>query len=498
MGFRSVVRSPVLQVSAYGLVSWLAYLHLATSYPLPALVAKYPLTDFGRANGWSQSTLLDFSLTLAAAFICYILAWRALARSAGTRHARRLFALVLAFSLVFAVTLLVMYPITATDVFEYVFHSRILTYYGQNPLATAPIAFKGDPLLKTVNWAVQPSPYGPLWVILTVPGSLLAGSDLLLNLFFMDGLAVVFFLGSILTVAAILRQIDPNLKAAGTLLLAWNPLVLFEAPGNKHNGIIMMFFALFAIYLIARRQWIWALPALVASVLIKYVTALLLPPFLIYCLLKQEGRQERIKYLFVSGALCLLLIAILFLPFLAVPTGLMDEANFYSLLAVPTVAYFWFRGIHGDKMAKTLALGISSGAFMLLYAYGLSLMRRLRSLPFVLILGTWLLLAYLVVGSTYMQPWFAIWPIVLGIWVNHPLTRRVLMAFTFSALLAYVANFFWVWNIRSWQNPAVNLMFVLVIFGPPVLVALVSVVLEWSVHRLRPYFGTKQLEFGGD
>ncbi|MEW5719854.1 MAG: hypothetical protein AB1817_14580, partial [Chloroflexota bacterium] len=287
-------RNPLIQFTLVGLVTWLAYFHLTLTYPLKTFVDKYPLTDFGRANNWSQWTLADFLFSILGAFFLYLIAWRIVSRHS---QDRRLLWLVIAFALLFGVTLLVMYPVSSTDIFEYVFHSRILVHYGQNPLAVPPMVFRGDPFLPTVNWQRHPSPYGPLWVLLTVPGSLIAGDDLILNLVWMKTLAVIFYLGCALVIAATLRHKNPGQQIVGTLLFAWNPLVLFEAPGNGHNGIIMMFCALLSIYFLVRRQWVWVIPALVASVLIKYITAILLPPFLIYCWSAQPDGTTRWRYL---------------------------------------------------------------------------------------------------------------------------------------------------------------------------------------------------------
>ncbi|MGE5264575.1 MAG: hypothetical protein ACM3S0_14440 [Acidobacteriota bacterium] len=475
-------RHPVLQVIVLGTASWLVYLHLTLTYPLATFILKYPLTDFGRANNWSLISLEDFVLSILGAFALYLLAFQVVRRHPDRRT---LLWLTLAFALLCAVTLLVIYPITATDIFEYSFHSRILTRYGQNPLTTPPIAFKGDPFLKTVNWMVQPSPYGPLWVILTVPGSLLAANDLVLNILMMKGLAVIFYLGCVVMVAAILRVQDPARKLAGTLLFAWNPLILFEAPGNGHNGIIMMFFVLLAIYMLVNRRWMWVLPILGASVLVKYVSALLLIPFLVYCMRAQTGMRNRLVFLVQTLALSGILFAIIELPFFAVPTGLLDEADFYSLLAVPTLVYHFLKGIHGDKMAKTLTFAASSLLYIGLYSTSLPFLRSLQRHRNLLILTTWLVMAYLMVGSMHFQPWFAVWPITLGIWVHHPLTRRVLLTFSLSALLSYAANFFWVWNYRSWSNIQVNVMFVLVIFGPPLVIGIAGGVWQYILSATR-------------
>ena len=341
---------PELQIAALGLLSWIFYFHLSSSYPLATLVAKKVLSDFGRMNGYIPSAMHDFLLSLAVPFVAYLLAYKILKAHA---YRRRLLALILGFAVLFAATLVIMYPIGATDMFDYVFYSRIYVHYGQNPLTTPPIKFSNDPFFRNVLWYKTPSPYGPLWILLTVPGSLIAGDDLWLNLLMMNLLPALFFIASAIVITLILKQSDPAHWLAGTLLFAWNPLVLFEGPGNGHNGIIMMFFVLLAIYFLVRRQWVWVLPALVASVLVKYISAILILPFLIYCWRSQIGWRNQIHYLALTSAISLALFAITVSPFFSLPTGLFDEANWYSLLAVPTLASHFLNGAIGEKDAKT-------------------------------------------------------------------------------------------------------------------------------------------------
>ena len=59
---------------------------------------------------------------------------------------RAIVALVMAFSLIFSISLILMYPIEAADIFDYVFHGRILVHYHQNPFVSLIADFPGDPL----------------------------------------------------------------------------------------------------------------------------------------------------------------------------------------------------------------------------------------------------------------------------------------------------------------------------------------------------------------
>ncbi len=476
-------RSPLVRLMALGGLSWLAYLHLTISYPLPEIVAKFPLTDFGRVNNYSQPALVDFLLSVFVPFSLYLIAWRVVSCNALDRRARWV---IFGFAVLFAATLLAMYPIGATDLFDYVFYSRIFVRYHQNPLIVAPIHFPDDPFLRTVIWYRSPSPYGPLWILLTVPGSLLAGDDLTLNLILMNALPALSFLASAMIISQILKHYDPDQRTTGTLLFAWNPLLLFEAVGNGHNGIIMMLFVLLAIYFLVQKRWIWVLPALVVSVLVKYISAILLLPFLIYCLRAQNGLVNRLRFLALTIAISTTLFAIVVSPFFQIPYGLLDEANWYSLLAIPTLAFHSLKPTLGEKDARTWTLTLTSAAYLFLYALSFRYIFKSHEPRRLFLLSTWLTISYLAVACVYFQPWFIIWQIALGIWLNHTLVRRVILTFTATGLLSYAANFFWIWNWERWQRIQVNAWFVAVIFGPPLVVGVLSLVRDtWARFQSR-------------
>src|SRR5690606_23182672 len=77
------------------------------------------------------------------------------------------------------------------------------------------------------------------------------------------------------------------------VLFAWNPFVLLRAVGNGHNDLAMLFFALLALLLVQRREWTLVWPVLAVSVLIKYTTALLGPPLLLYAWYQTEGSPRQ-------------------------------------------------------------------------------------------------------------------------------------------------------------------------------------------------------------
>lgn len=275
-------------------------------------------------------------------------------------------------------------------------------------------------------------------------------------------------------IAAILRHLNADYQIAGTVLFAWNPLILHEVPGNGHNGILMMFFALLAIYLLIKRQWVWVIPTLVASVLIKWVTAILLLPFLIYIWRAQPDSRTRWIYLAKTSLISGVLFILAAWRFWAIPTGLLEEANFYSVLALPSLAYHALKEVYGDKIAKGLTIGAGVLTYLGVYIIALRSLWRKPRLDHLIVLNVFLTVAYLGIANLHFQPWFVVWPIALGIWVKHPVVRPVLIVFTSSALFSYVANFWWIWNYRIWDALRVNIIFVSVIFVPPMVVGVLS------------------------
>lgn len=488
-GIRLLV-SPITQVATCGLISLLVYVRFAQNYPLAQFVQKFPLTDLGRVNNWSQPALYELLFSLTVLFGVYLIAWQIVQHH---RDDKRLLWVILAFAGLFAVTMLFMYPVGATDIFEYAFHSRILVHYQQNPLAVPPKVFVGDPMLKTVNWAAHPSPYGPLWALLTVPFGAIGGSDLILNLYLFKVETAFFFLADALMVFFILRQFDRQHRLPGFLLLAWSPLAIFEWPGNGHNDSIMIFFVLLSVYFLVRKQWTWVIPALVASVLIKYISAILLIPFLIYLLHVQTGGwRSKLMFLVKTGLITSVVVGVLISPFLAVPTGLLEEAGFYSLLAAPTLAFQVLKTIHGEQVAKVMTLEITSLAYLAVYAVSLLYLARRPNTKRLLVLGAWLTIGYLVIACLHFQPWFVLWPTALGVWLNHSDVRRVIIAFDITAMLAYAGNFVWIWNIRVWQQDTVNEMYIMLIYLVPLAVGLFGLARftyrRMRVRRFRPAF----------
>src|SRR5688572_22822226 len=245
---------------------------------------------------------------------------------------------IMAVSLACALILLWSYPLFSQDVFDYLFQTREWVAYGANPYTSIPDNFRYDPLFRYVSWTQAPSAYGPLWLLLTAPLSLLAGDNLLLNVLLYKALSVLGYLGTVWLIYLALGKIAPRYRLAGTVLFAWNPIMLMEFAGSGHNDVLMLFSMALAIWLLANHRYALSLLALTAGGLIKVVPLLLIPLFLIYiwrqlshdAKLNKElaggwirtFRRKPLLHLGASTFTCALFAVLAYIPFWDSPVAL--------------------------------------------------------------------------------------------------------------------------------------------------------------------------------
>src|SRR4029078_2364196 len=112
--------------------------------------------------------------------------------------------------------------------------------------------------------------------------SWIAGDALFTNLVLFKLLSVGCYIGSAVLLYLTLGKGRPRYQVAGTLLLAWKPLVLMEFGSSGHNDIVMLFLAILAAWLVINGRFALGLAALTASTLVKIVTIFIFPLFLAY------------------------------------------------------------------------------------------------------------------------------------------------------------------------------------------------------------------------
>ncbi|MFQ5575698.1 MAG: hypothetical protein ACE5G8_01780 [Anaerolineae bacterium] len=400
-------------------------------FPLAGLFNTIPPVDYAQLTGRSAGGMAAFAAGLAALFGLYLWAMRiSRALPPAAAYSGGLFALLLFFS----------YPTLAIDLFIYALHSRGWGLYGLNPLANSPANLPpADPWRGlAAEWANAPSPYGPLWEVLNLGAFKLAGGNFLAHLFALKAIAVLAYIACIALVGAILAQTRPEWRATGMLAFAWNPLVLLETAQNGHNDIVMVALMLAVVWALVTNRPGGVMPLLALSVLVKFVTVLLAPFFLLCLALNQPTPARRARAGVIYGLIFAALVAAAMFPLWpGRDTWAVLKAGGSAGRSLMALTILALRPMLGHSAAFDAGRLLASGAWAVVV--GRAIWRR-GSRPAetatVLYLGWVIFFSYLLLAAPVFHAWYVLWflpPAILLLPESRPF--RASLVFSFTALL---------------------------------------------------------------
>jgi alpha-1,6-mannosyltransferase len=164
-------------------------------------------------------------------------------------------------------------PLFSADVFGYVDYARLAVLHDLEPYlhgaADAPL----DPVVPFVRWRDIPTPYGPLFTLVSMP---LAWLSVPAALWAAKALAAALSLGCLALVWRIARHRGTPAVAA-VLFVGLNPLLLAYGVGGAHNDFLLLALALGATLLVLQDRGPAGGALGVLAVGVKAPAALLLP-----------------------------------------------------------------------------------------------------------------------------------------------------------------------------------------------------------------------------
>lgn len=401
------------------------YLLLTIQYPLEKDVI-FPLASIGSLSHYAPEAAALFGVCMALLLLFYLSAYWALrqAASSATGLSERSAQIILLFPVLAMLILAHLYPITSLDSINQAIQVRVLTAHHANPLLVPSSVFSSDPFTTYDDAQNLPSPYGPLWILLSAGPALLAGNNLLALILLEKMVPIVFVLGSLRLVWLITTRIAPYRRWQALLLVGWNPLLLFETAGNGHNESVLIFFFLLAFYvLIAGPRWL-SLPALALAVLVNSA-ALIFLPLLAVALWRLTPPPRRALWALGSGALALAIIITMLLPFggaqaLSALLHPLDQEG----LSLPAMFYGFLQPQYGETLARSTVNALALTCFGLWYLLILYRLIRRNSLQPVndkslsastlLTAGYEVIFWFFVLAALAFHPWMALWLIPLA------------------------------------------------------------------------------------
>ncbi len=530
----SYKHSPNLLTLIAGLSGLIYLLIFSLPFPLTRLYATIPPVDYAKLTRHSPAGFIAY---VGGVVLLFGLYWWAihltapaspdgqptsassvepsadfgeLSRAVGGRF-------ILLSSACLAAISLLSYPLTAIDLFIYAIRTRGWALYGLSPLATAPDALPAhDPWLGlAAEWIDAPSPYGPLWEWLSLAAFHLSGGTFLAHLLALKLLAALAYLGCVWLLYQMMRQLRPEWAVAGALTFAWSPLALLESVQNGHNDIVMVFFLLAAVWILnlSPGQWDEAAPkssspirspapplsalrspltqaALVSfflalSILVKFVTILIVPFFWLALAVPQPTWRRRAG---VAGFSALLIGVIVALAMWPLWPGWEDWAVLTagsqagrSLLALLILG---LRDILGLSRAFDLSRNAILVIFGLIYLYYLwTSFREAKRTPAGLLACSpafYTLFWYVLLVAPVFHAWYLLWFVSLA-----PLllpNRRPLRASTvFSLTALLIIPYFEI--VRVWYPALLQNQFIGHLIGVPLLIGPPMLALFWPVDH---------------
>ncbi|HRN69591.1 MAG TPA: hypothetical protein PLS49_00245 [Candidatus Woesebacteria bacterium] len=191
--------------------------------------------------------------------------------------------------------LILSYPFTSHDLFNYIFDAKIFTYYGDNPYVMAPWNYPQDEWLRFMHWIHRSYPYGPVYLVLSFIPSFLSLGKFILNFFFFKLFSIGFYLLGIYY----LQKLDKK----SALIFATHPLVLIEGLVAGHNDLIGVSLGIVGLYYLEKDKQVLSRLFFLLSAGIKFITA----PMVL--LIKDK---PHINYVLFLGQLSLLLYLAIF------------------------------------------------------------------------------------------------------------------------------------------------------------------------------------------
>ncbi len=359
--------------------------------------------------------------------------------------------------------------VMSQDIFLYATYGRMASFYNVNPYVVSPTAFTTDIFhIYLMDKGLNVAHYGPLWLDMTLPVVLVARESVANILFGFRLLGFIFYIANAMLIWVILAKLKPEMRIAGVILFAWNPLLLLAGVSEAHYEIVVITFLLLGTLCYQRRSFLLSWVFVLLAALLNIFCILLLPLFL--KLLWKETRMmqggRRFLWWFAITSLSAVLIVLAFAPYsrgwslMGIVSNLegtfiegnavhsLDAAILYLPMGFPLFLSWLVVPGHW-----TILAGITIGSLLL---FGLWIA---DTLELVLLFSSWIFLGMTVLLPIHW-PWFMLLPLALAIVSTSRYTILLAILLTMGAVLEY---YFLFWP-RVWPNLA------LVTIGLPLLI----------------------------
>jgi len=363
---------------------------------------------------------------------------------------------LLIFGIFFRLVFILATPNLSQDFYRFIWDGRLLAH-GINPyLFTPDMYMSGESTLKIVIPQANElykgmgalsaghfSNYPPINQLFFSITGLFSSSSILGSVIILRLITIFADLGILFFGRKLLKNLNLNPNKIFWYFLS--PFVIIEMTGNLHFESVMLFFVVWALYLLQQKKWIWAAILLGVSVSVKLLPLLFLPLLIGYSFRKNDLSLKKpfksfniitvIKFYLVTIATVL----ITFLPFLSsefISNFLATIGLWFQNFEFNASVYYVIRWIGYQIVGWNIiaTVGKVLPIITILSILGLVFFRKNQETKQVITAMLFAVSFYFLLSTT-VHPWYIATPLLLCIFTKY----KFPIVWSFVVFLSYSA-----------------------------------------------------------
>lgn len=343
-------------------------------------------------------------------------------------------------------------PNLSQDFYRFIWDGRLMTQgispYLFNPNSSISLAVTVEQSQQLIEGmgslsAGHFSNYPPVNQLFFAIASLFAGKSILGSVIVLRIIIILADIGILYFGKKLLEKL--NLPVQKLFWYFLNPFVIIELTGNLHFEGVMLFFLIWALFLLFKGKWIWAAVLMGISISVKLIPLVFLPLFFQYFMndnkvpkaLKTFGIP--LQNLIVFNSIVGFTVLLTFLPFLSVEfihNFSVTLALWFQSFEFNASFYYIIRWLGFQIVGWNIigTVGTVTPIIIVFCVFGLAFFRKTENLK-QLLTAMLLALSFYFLLSTTVHPWYIATPLLLSVFTKY----KFPIVWSFVVMLSYSA-----------------------------------------------------------
>lgn len=285
--------------------------------------------------------------------------------------------------------------------------------------------------------------YPPVNQLFFWVAALLGEKSILGSVVVLRGLIILADVGILYFGKKILEKLNLPIKNIFWFFL--NSFIIIELTGNLHFEGVMLFFFIWALYLLFNEKWFWAAVLIGISISVKLIPLLFLPLFFRWLFKKEVSTALNLTYLLQFYTLVFISAGITFLPILSsefIQNYTSTIALWFQNFEFNASVYYIIRWIGFQVVGWNIIASVGKILPILVFLFVLAIaFFRKNKTPQQLLASMLFAVSFYFLLSTTVHPWYIATPLLLSLFTKYkfPIVWSFMIMVSYSA---YIENGF--------------------------------------------------------